>query len=407
MAEKKYYWLKLKRDFFKRHDIRIIEEMPNGKDYILFYLKMLLESIDHEGELRFSETIPYNEQMLSVITNTNIDIVKAAMGVFMELNMIEIFDDCTIYMNEVQKLIGSETANAKRVREHRQRQEEKKALPSAAKTNAERQRAYRAKQACEEKQHIPFIEDYTNKKRYGGNYYIVMKRDGFKCKICGSIETLCVHHIDGYDESKPENNAENKMIVTCRQCHSNIHAGTPIPKDVLDSIDYYFSNESNDLSNGDVIICNTEIEKEKNIELENREKRQIEIIDLFNSLCPSLNPVKYLSEETKKEIEAQLLKYSIDDFKLLFEKAESSDFLKGENKQKWTASFEWLIKDQNMAKVLNGNFDNAKSKKTDFTGYNHQELEALTRAETVNIKGNPELEKEAAELREKLQEAYS
>ena len=80
MAEsKKFYWLKLKRDFFKRHDIRIIEEMPNGKDYVLFYLKLLLESIDHEGSLRFSDTIPYNEQMLAVITNTNIDIVKAAM----------------------------------------------------------------------------------------------------------------------------------------------------------------------------------------------------------------------------------------------------------------------------------------------------------------------------------------
>lgn len=117
---KKYYWLKLKRDFFKRHDIRIIEEMPNGKDYILFYLKMLLESIDHEGELRFSDTIPYNEQMLSVITNTNIDIVRSAMKAFSELNMIEVFDDSTIYMAEVQKLIGSETAGAERVRKHRE-----------------------------------------------------------------------------------------------------------------------------------------------------------------------------------------------------------------------------------------------------------------------------------------------
>ena len=33
---KRYYWLKLKKDFFKRHDIKIIEEMDNGKDYILF-----------------------------------------------------------------------------------------------------------------------------------------------------------------------------------------------------------------------------------------------------------------------------------------------------------------------------------------------------------------------------------
>ena len=109
MADKKYYWLKLKRDFFKRHDIRIIEEMPNGKEYLLFYLKLLVESIDHEGELRFSDTIPYNEQMLSVITNTNIDVVRSAMKLFVELKMIEVQDDATIYMAEVNKMIGSET----------------------------------------------------------------------------------------------------------------------------------------------------------------------------------------------------------------------------------------------------------------------------------------------------------
>lgn len=109
MADKKYYWLKLKRDFFKRHDIRIIEEMPNGKEYLLFYLKLLVESIDHEGELRFSDTIPYNEQMLSVITNTNIDVVRSAMKLFVELKMIEVQDDSTIFMAEVNKLIGSET----------------------------------------------------------------------------------------------------------------------------------------------------------------------------------------------------------------------------------------------------------------------------------------------------------
>lgn len=123
MASKKYYWLKLKRDFFKRHDVRIVEEMPNGKDYILFYLKLLLESIDHEGCLRFSDAIPYNEQMLSVVTNTNIDIVKSAMKLFIELNMIDIYDDATIYMNEVQSLIGSETSDAARKRIQRAKAE--------------------------------------------------------------------------------------------------------------------------------------------------------------------------------------------------------------------------------------------------------------------------------------------
>ena len=124
MAEaKKFYWLKLRRDFFKRHDIRIIEEMPNGKDYVLFYLKLLLESIDHEGSLRFSDTIPYNENMLSVVTNTNVDIVRSAMKLFTELNLMELLDDATIYMSEVNNMIGSESWSAERVRRFRQKQQ--------------------------------------------------------------------------------------------------------------------------------------------------------------------------------------------------------------------------------------------------------------------------------------------
>ena len=120
----KFYWLKLKRDFFKRHDIRIIESMPNGKDYILFYLKLLCESVDHEGNLRFSDEIPYNEDMLATITYTNPDIVKTAIDVFIQLGMMEVLDDGTYYMNEVNKMIGScaDNDNANRQRRFRERQ---------------------------------------------------------------------------------------------------------------------------------------------------------------------------------------------------------------------------------------------------------------------------------------------
>jgi len=121
LSERKYYWLKLDRQFFKRHDIRIVESLPNGRDYILFYLKLLCESVSHNGELRFSETIPYNEQMLSVVTDTNVDVVKAALQTFSELNMIEVLDDGTLYMTESQKMLGSETGAAERMRKMRER----------------------------------------------------------------------------------------------------------------------------------------------------------------------------------------------------------------------------------------------------------------------------------------------
>lgn len=118
---KKFYWLKLQKDFFKRHDIRVIEDMPNGKDYILFYLKLLVESISHEGELRFNESIPYNEQMLSSITNTNIDIVRSAIKLFTELQLMEVLDDRTIYMTETTKMLGYETDWAKQKRKQRKK----------------------------------------------------------------------------------------------------------------------------------------------------------------------------------------------------------------------------------------------------------------------------------------------
>jgi len=121
---KKYYWLKLKRDFFKRHDMKIIESMDNGKDYVLFYLKLLLESIDHEGDLRFSETVPYNEKMLSVITDTNIDIVRSAVKVFSELGMMEQLEDGTLFMRHVENMLGSETSEAIRMRELRSKKKQ-------------------------------------------------------------------------------------------------------------------------------------------------------------------------------------------------------------------------------------------------------------------------------------------
>lgn len=122
--EKKFYWLRLKKDFFKRHDIRIIEDMPNGKDYVLFYLKLLCESVDHEGNLRFSEQIPYNDTMLSTITNTNIDIVRSAIKVFTELQLMEILDNQTLYMTEVNKMMGFETEWAKKKRDYREKQKQ-------------------------------------------------------------------------------------------------------------------------------------------------------------------------------------------------------------------------------------------------------------------------------------------
>ena len=83
-----------------------------------------------------------------------------------------------------------------------------------------------------------------------------------------------------------------------------------------------------------------------------------QIADMYNDTCVSFPRLTTLSEARKKAIKARLKVYSLEDFQRLFEKAEASTFLKGGNDRNWSATFDWLIKDTNMAKVLDGNYDN-------------------------------------------------
>ena len=115
--KERYFWLKLHRNFFKRHDIRILENMPNGKELVLFYLKLLTESVDHEGRLRFSDTLPYSEEMLASVTDTEAETVRTAMQIFREYKLLEIQEDGTIFLPAAAKLLDSETYAARRKRE--------------------------------------------------------------------------------------------------------------------------------------------------------------------------------------------------------------------------------------------------------------------------------------------------
>ena len=84
---------------------------------------------------------------------------------------------------------------------------------------------------------------------------------------------------------------------------------------------------------------------------------------MYNDTCVSFPRLTVLSDNRKQAIKARLNTYTIEQFKQLFEKAESSDFLKGANDRNWHATFDWLIKDSNFAKVLDGNYDGNGSRK--------------------------------------------
>jgi predicted phage replisome organizer len=119
MVEKKYYWLKLKSDFFDDDTIKYIEEQENGIKYSNFYLKLCLKSLKTDGKLirLVGETlIPYDINSLSKLTGVDFDTVRSAMQLFENIGLIKILESGEIYLSQINELIGSETDKAQIMR---------------------------------------------------------------------------------------------------------------------------------------------------------------------------------------------------------------------------------------------------------------------------------------------------
>lgn len=120
---KKYYWMKLKEDFFEDDTIEWLEEQPNGKEYALFYLKLCLKSLKSDGVLirKVGDMlVPYDAMKLSEMTRTDVDTVVVAMELFQKIKLVEILENGEIYLSSLQDMVGMETSEAQRKRLSRQ-----------------------------------------------------------------------------------------------------------------------------------------------------------------------------------------------------------------------------------------------------------------------------------------------
>lgn len=126
---KKYYYMRLKEDFFDSDEIKIIESQPNGYMYSNILLKLYLKSLKRNGKLMVTDFIPYTLESLSKVLGHNIDTVRNAIAIFKEFRLIEELSNGAIFMTEIQNFIGQSTNEADRKREYRLKiDEEKKKL---------------------------------------------------------------------------------------------------------------------------------------------------------------------------------------------------------------------------------------------------------------------------------------
>lgn len=123
---RKYYYLKLKEDFFDSDELKILESQKDGYLYSNILLKLYLKSLSNAGRLMFRNVIPYTPEVLATLTGHQVGTVEKALDVFKRLGLIEVLDNGAIYMMDIQNFIGQSSSEADRQREYYNRMKAEK-----------------------------------------------------------------------------------------------------------------------------------------------------------------------------------------------------------------------------------------------------------------------------------------
>ena len=113
---RKYYYLKLKESYFDEDSIILLESMQDGVIYSNILLKLYLKSLKNGGKLQLDEHIPYTAQMIATITRHQVGTVERALQIFQKLGLVEPLENGTLYMSNIELMIGQSSTEAERKR---------------------------------------------------------------------------------------------------------------------------------------------------------------------------------------------------------------------------------------------------------------------------------------------------
>lgn len=305
MAEsKRFYWIKLKADFFDLAAIDYLQGQKNGCEYIVLYQKLCLITANNGGRLMTEigeMMIPFDANKIARDTKFSIDTVVVALELFKMLGLVYEQQDGVLKIPYVDEIVGSETEWAEKMRQKRKQK----------------------------------------KDTLSGTLYPTL------------YDTMSDKSIEIRDKSK-------------------------------------------------------EI-KSKDTEKDNTLGKNAErIVALFNEICPSLQKVIKVSDARKKAIATITKAFSDEEIKTVFEKSEKSDFLTGKTKSGFKAAFDWIMKQSNFIKVLEGNYDNRQEtaiQTVDQPSFNVTEIEQKKLAKYKQL-GRPVPSYNAEEIEQESYEMY-
>lgn len=120
---KKYYWLKLPKDFFERKEVKLLRKLENGALYVLIYQKILLNALETDGEIYFDHLTDTPEEELALSINEEVEDVKNVLKFLLDKQLVTFSED-TYLIEHFATLVGKEANSTERVRAHRERKKQ-------------------------------------------------------------------------------------------------------------------------------------------------------------------------------------------------------------------------------------------------------------------------------------------
>ena len=116
---RKYYYLKLKENYFDDDSIVLLESMQDGMIYSNILLKLYLKSLKNGGKLQLDDRIPYTAPMIATLTHQQIGTVERALQIYLKLGLMEMLPDGCYYMSNIELLIGKSSTEGERKKQAR------------------------------------------------------------------------------------------------------------------------------------------------------------------------------------------------------------------------------------------------------------------------------------------------
>ena len=158
---------------------------------------------------------------------------------------------------------------------------------------------------------------------------------------------------------KKKNEEKNTDVFTCIEKNTDVFKSIQVDTDNDNENDN--GNDNVNDNDNEVLQSNTHVTKMKQ---SGKKEKAEKIVEMYHTQCPSLPKVIKLTDARIRCINSRLKEFTEEDIETAFIKVENSPFLKGE-KGDWKASFDWIMKSGNLAKILEGNYDSGGKNRID------------------------------------------